>query len=65
MRFVRDLLAARWLWITVFGSIFIALLPFPALFVYLRLPSWAKMVALISLLAAAGIAAGLRDHRST
>lgn len=59
--FIKRLLTAKWLWITVFGCIGVKVLVFPVVYVYLELPSWVKVVALICLLSGSGVVAGLRD----
>lgn len=65
LRFIKDLLTARWLWITVSGCIAVPLSVFPAVDIFLRLPGCAKLVGVICLLVAAAVAAGYRDYRSS
>ena len=65
MGFLKDLLTAEWLWITISACIGIALLPFPALYVYLKLPPFGRLAAVVGVAAAGGVAAGLRDYHSS
>ena len=64
LRFIRELLTSKWLWIVVFGGIGARLSGFLILYIYLALPSWAKMVALISILVGGAIVAGIKDYAS-
>ena len=65
MRFIKDLLTSKWLWIIIFGGIGARLSGFPILYVYLMLPSWAKVVALISIVVASAIVAGIKEYHTT
>ena len=65
MRFIKDLLTSKWLWIVVFGGIGARLSGFLILYIYLSLPSWTRVFVLISILVGGAIAGGIKEYYTT
>ena len=58
LRFIKDLLLSKWLWITISVLVGVRLLIYPIVYVYLMFP----FPVTVFVVAGAGVVAGINDY---